>query len=446
MEKITTNLEKWLVPIATKIQQNKYLKSVGNGFASALAIIIIGAIFTLLSSFQWGAYQSFLASTGIGEILSFAPRVTTDMLALYVVFLIGRSLAVELDLKDNAYLSGILSLFAFLLVIPLGASEVQDEVTVEIANALGLQWLGAQGLFTAIIIGITVPLIVKFHISKNITIKMPDGVPPTIAKSFSALIPGFSIAFLFSIIRYLFQLTTFGDINNFIYSIIQEPLTNLGASPFTFILFILMCNILWFFGIHGGAVVMPFLQMLYTAPALENLAAYGSGEELPHLITRSSWFVYSNMGGAGGTFGLALVLAFFCKSKRYKTLGRMSLPTVFVGINEPLTFGLPVVLNPIIILPFIFVPIISFVLSYFLTATGIIPPLNGVEIPLGTPILFSGWLTGGIPVLLFQIFNIFLQTACYYPFAKVLDKQAMEEEQQEDTPADENSTIIPTEN
>ncbi|WP_208559377.1 PTS sugar transporter subunit IIC [Marinilactibacillus kalidii] len=433
MQKVTDTLERTLVPVATKIQQNKVLRAVGNGFASSLTIIIVGAIFTLLGSFQWSAYQSFLASTGIGTILSYAPLVTTDMLAVYIAFLIGKSFTEELGLKDNASFCGILSLFAFLLMMPLGVSELQGETTVEITSALGLRWLGAQGLFTAIIIGLIVPLIYAFIIKRNIVIKMPDGVPPTIAKSFSALIPGFVIAILFSIIRHFISLTTFGDLNTFIYGIIQEPLTSLGASPLTFVLFIVICNVLWFFGIHGGAVVMPFLQILYAAPALENLVAYGAGEPLPHSIIQAGWFVYANMGGAGGTFGLVLILAFMAKSKRYKTLGRMALPTVAVGINEPLTFGLPVVLNPIIILPFIITPITSFLLSYGLTLLGILPPLNGVTIPLGTPIIFSGWLTGGIPVMLFQIVNIFIQVAIYYPFTKVLDSQALAEEVQEDT-------------
>lgn len=431
MEKLTSILEKYLVPLATKLSSNKYLKAISEGFSTLLPIIMIGAIFTLLASFQFGPYQSFIQSIHLDEILNFAPKVTTDMLALYAVFLIGKSLCSNLGYAQDATIAGVLSLFSFLLMIPLGVSGTEGDVSVFVGAALGTQWLGAAGLFSAMIIGLLVPAIYVFILKRNFTIKMPEGVPPTITKAFAALIPGFIIAFLFCLLRYGFSLTSYGSVNQFIYTMLQTPLTSLGASPLTFCIFIFMCSLMWFFGLHGGMIVMPFLTMLYQAPALENLEAYGAGLEMPNMIVKSCWAVYASLGGAGGTVGLCIAMTFFARSKRYQTLGKLALPAGICGINEPVTFGMPMVLNTIMIIPFLITPIATFLIAYACTAFGIVPALNGVEIPMGTPVIFSGWLVGGIPVAILQVVLILFQFACYFPFFRVLDKQAKALEESE---------------
>lgn len=141
---------------------------------------------------------------------------------------------------------------------------------------------------------------------------------PTISKSFSSIVPGFMIALVFCLVRYGMSLTSYGNLNQFIYTMLQTPLTNLGASPFTFIIFILMCSLMWFFGLHGGMIVMPFLTILYQAPALENLEAYAAGSQLPNMIMKANWSVYASLGGAGGTIGLCIAMLFFTKSQRDK--------------------------------------------------------------------------------------------------------------------------------
>lgn len=294
MEKFTSILEKYLVPLASKLSSNKYLKSISEGCSMLLPLVMIGAIFTLLANFQFAPYQEFLTSIHLKEILNFAPKVTTDMLAIYAVLLIGKSLCENLGYEKDSTIVAFLSLFAFLLMIPLGVSGKEGDVVIQIGAALGTQWLGAAGFFSSIIIGLLVPTIYVMIVKRNLTIKMPDGVPQTISKAFSALVPGFIIAFIFCLTRYGFSLTSFGSFNQFIYSMLQAPLTALGASPFTFCVFIFMCSLMWFFGLHGGMIVMPFVTMLYQASALENLEAYGQGAEMTNLITNSNWAVYAS--------------------------------------------------------------------------------------------------------------------------------------------------------
>lgn len=429
MEKFTSVMERFLVPLADKLSSNRYLSAISAGFAQLLPITMIGAIFTLLANLQIAPYQSFVTATGLKTILAFAPTVTTDMLAIYASYLIGKSCAERLGIEKDATIAGAVTLFVFLLMIPLGVSGVtQGGENLWIAGALSTRYLGSAGLFTAMILGCIVPTIYAFFIKKGITLKMPEQVPPTIAKSFAGLIPSFAIAFLFCAVRFGFAQTSFGDINNFVYTLLKTPLAQLGASPLTYIVFIIMCSLMWFFGLHGGMIVMPFLTMLYTTAGLENLAAYGEGAALPNIITMSNWALFTSLGGAGGTLGLCFLMAFVAKSKRYSTLGKIALPAGLCGINEPVTFGLPVVLNPVMLIPIVITPIITFSISYFFMATGIVPFTNGVAIPLGTPVIFSGLIAAGWQAALLQVGLIGLQVLIYFPFFRILEKQALNEE------------------
>ena len=431
MDKFTAILEKYLVPLANKLSSNRYLGAISTGFSYLLPITMIGAIFTLLANLQIAPYQSFITAIHLKQILAFAPTVTTDMLAVYAAFLIGKACAEKLGLEKDSTIAGALTLFVFFLMIPLGVSGTATESgeTVSIAAALSTSYLGAAGLFSAMILGMVVPTIYNLFIKRGIVIKMPPQVPPTISKSFSALIPGFAIALIFCLVRFGFAMTSWGDFNTFIYTLLRLPLQSLGASPFTFIVFIIICSTMWFFGLHGGMIVMPFLNMLYTTAGLENLEAYAAGTALPNIITQPSWSLFASLGGAGGTLGLCVIMFFFAKSARYKTLGKLALPSGLCGINEPITFGLPMVLNTIMIIPLILTPITTFLLSYLTMSIGLVPYPNGVSVPLGTPVIFSGFIAVGWQAAILQIVLILIQMAIYYPFFRVLDKQALAEEQ-----------------
>lgn len=433
MEKFQNTIEKYLLPLANKLGSNKYLKSITNGFSLLLPVTMVGAIFTLLANLNIAPYQSFITAIHIKEILSFVPKVTTDMISLYAVFFIGKACCEQLGYEKESTIAGSLALFAFLLMIPLGVSGVaaESKEVVSVAAALGTTYLGAAGLFTAMILGLIVPPIYCWFIKKNIVIKMPEQVPPTISKSFSGLIPAFAIAFLFSFVRYGFGLTSFGDMNTFIYTMLRTPLAKLGASPFTFVVFILMCSLMWFFGLHGGMIVMPFLNMLYMAAGLENLAALGTNSPLPNMITMSNWMLYASLGGAGGTLGLCIIMFFFAKSQRYKTLGKLALPAGICGINEPITFGLPMVLNTIMLIPLLVTPVVTFLISYLAMTIGLVPYPNGVGVSLGTPVVLSGLIACGWQASVLQVVLIAVQIVIYYPFFRVLDKQALKEEQGE---------------
>ncbi len=429
MDNFTAFLEAKIVPVADKLAQNKSLQSVQAGFMLILPITILGAIFTLLGSFQVDAYQSFIAATGLKTVFGFIPSVTTGMLAVYGTFAISKSLTEKLGYEKQAAAVGVITVAIFFMMIPFGVSGTSaagDVVTI--AGAIGTRNLGAIGLFSGIIFALIAPRIYTAVIKAGWTFKMPEGVPPMVTDSFSSLIPAFITIIVFAALRYGISFTSYGDINSMIYAWFQTPLRSLAASPFTFMLFLFLVSLFWFFGIHGGLVVMPILNTMYLPLALENLAALDAGQTLPHIITQTDWFVFGMIGGGGATIGLALFYAFFAKSERYKTLGRIALPASLVGINEPITFGSPVVMNPILMIPFFLTPLTVWTISYVLRVVGFLPYLNGTNIPTGTPLVFSAFITGGWLTALVQVGLIAVSFFMYFPFAKLLDNKALAEE------------------
>ena len=424
LEKFQAAMEKSLIPFANKLSQNKVLKAISGGFSALLSIIMVGAIASLLSGLNIEAYQNLITAIGLKPIVAYISAYTTNMMAVYAVFSIGHSMAKQLECKDQAILVGIISLMVFLLTIPLGVSK--DEVTI--AAAISTTYFGAPGLFTAMIIGCIVPFIYNIFVKNHIVIKMPDGVPPQISNGFSAIIPAVCITAVFAAIRQLCALTSFGTLSGLIYGLLKTPLSSLTNSPVTFVILLLFCNILWFFGIHGGMVTMSFLSMLYMAPALENLEAMAAGQPLPNMLTNTWWFTFAQLGGSGGIIGLAVCMFFFAKSERYKTLGKIAILPALCSISEPLVFGVPLVLNVVMLIPMILSPLCCFLSSYLMTSIGVLPYLNGIQLSTGTPVVLAGFLAGGWRAAIWQVVLVALQFAIYFPFFRMVDKQALEEE------------------
>lgn len=424
LEKFQAAMERTLIPFANKLSQNKVLKAISDGFSALLPVIMVGAIASLLSGLNIEVYQNFITSIGLKAIVSYISAYTTNMMAIYAVFSIGNSMAKQLECKDQSILVGIISLMVFLLTIPLGVAK--DEVTI--AAAISTTYFGAPGLFTAMIIGCIVPLIYNIFVKNHIVLKMPDGVPPQIANGFSAIIPAVCITAVFAAIRQLCALTSFGTLSGLIYGILKTPLSHLTSSPITFVVLLLFCNLLWFFGIHGGMVTMSFLNMLYLAPALENLEAMAAGQPLPNLLTKTWWFVFAQLGGSGGIIGLAVCMFFFSKSERYKTLGKIAILPALCSISEPIVFGVPLVLNVMMLIPMILSPLFCFLTSYLMTSIGVLPYLNGIQLSTGTPVVLAGFLAGGWRAAIWQVVLVALQAVLYFPFFRMVDKQAVEEE------------------
>ncbi|EHR36071.1 PTS system, lactose/cellobiose family IIC component [Helcococcus kunzii ATCC 51366] len=406
--------------IAGKLQANRYMKSISEGLMSLLPIMMIGAFSVLLSAMQWETYQNLIAP--IKAYIALPAKFTNDALALYAVFSISYRLAKTFDI--DGLVPGFIGLFSFLVVTPITEFAVEgSEMPV---GALTFDWLGAKGLFAAMIIGLLSTRLYVLFVKRNWTIKMPDGVPPTISRTFSGLIPAIMVGIIFTIVSAIFSKTSFGSVHQFVYTLIQTPLQNLGGSIWSITIALFLMQLLWVFGIHGGIVILAIIRPIITALDLENLAAYQAGQPMPNLVSGGLWSTYANFSPM---IGLVIVLLFMSKSKQFKTIGKLGAPGSLFGIHEPLIFGLPIVMNPILAIPYILAPIVCLLLGYFLTVIGILPIPIGMQVPFGAPIFVSGLLQGSWKLGVAQILMIFVTTALYYPFVKILDKRNVKAEQ-----------------
>ena len=423
MQKFMDSIEKIMLPIGMRLGENKYLKAINKGFMRILPLTIFGSIFTLVASFPITAWTNWLSEVGLNSWLSLPSKLSIDLISLFSVMAIAYSFT-EQEGYDG-FAGGLVGLVGFLLVTPLANITTIEE---KVITAISMDYLGAKGLFVAMIVGIVAAVLFIQFTKKGVVIKMPEGVPPNVANSFSSLIPMFLIGGIFLLVAYLFSLTSYGNIHSLIYTTIAKPLQSVGGSLTGALVFAIVLHLLWFFGIHGGNIVNSISNPFLLPLALENLATYQAGGTPEHIYTTAFKNTY-NFGGAGMTISLCLLMIFVAKSQRYKALGKLALPANVFYINEPIIFGTPMVLNTTMLIAFLLSPIIIILLAYGLTVVGVLPVLIGYQIPWTMPPVVSGFIQGGWRVALFQVVSLALTAGIYYPFFKMIDKQAYMEEQ-----------------
>lgn len=432
MDGFMEKLQGVLLPLSNKLNSSKLLRGISGGFSAMLPIVMVGAIFSLLNSLNIAPYQSLITTLGLKQLFAIPGSYTTDMISLYAVFLIAKAEAEAIGIDSRkAVSSGLIALLFFMILIPLGVTgtDADTGVVVTVPGAINTTFLGSAGLFTAMIVGLAIPYLHNIFIKNNITIKMPDTVPPMISESFASMIPAICIAFLAVLVRFAFSFTAAGTFTMFIYGLLRAPLASMGASPITFIILLLVCNVLWTFGIHGGMVATSIMSIIYTTFTNENLAAYNAGQALPNIIIQPAWFTIGNIGGSGCAMGLVFCLLLFARSQRYKALGKIAIPSGLCGISEPMVFGVPLVLNPVTMIPMLLAPICTFLLGYAAMATGLVPYMNGVGVNTGTPVLLSAFIAyGDFRGVLLQAVLVAVSTCVWLPFFKILDNQALKEE------------------
>ncbi|WKV10118.1 PTS transporter subunit EIIC [Thermoanaerobacterium sp. CMT5567-10] len=413
-----SNFSEKLQKFALLMQSNRYLQAISNGLMSALPILMIGSFAVLLAVLPIAPWQTFIKTTGIQAILLIPYNIAIGCLALYVSFLVSYKLVESFE--KEPVVPALVSVFCFLLVTPISTFEKQ--------NAFLLSWFGVQGLFTALIVSLVAARLYIYVLDKNWTIKMPAGVPPTISNVFSGLIPAVIVGLFFLVIAGVFSHTHFKSFTQFIYTLVQTPLSSLGSNFISLFIIVLIQMILWFFGMHGSLVVSSIITAVYLPMDLQNLQAFSAGQPLPHILGQQFYNLYAGIGGAGGTLGLVILMLFIAKSKRLKTLGKLAIIPGCFTINEPVVFGVPMMFNPIMAIPFISVPLIQILVAYIVTYIGLVPPPAGVQVPFGVPVIVAGIMQGSWRIGLLQLVLIVLSLVIYYPFFKKLDDQSLQEE------------------
>lgn len=413
------------MPVAAKLGNNIVLMSLRDGFLIITPLIIVTSIFLLIGNFPIPGWTDFWIKVCGPKFPEWFSAVSNSVFS-FTGILSAIAIAYAYGKKRglNPIQAGMVSFISFLILTPTSVQAGKDTI-----SAVQTQFVGPNGIFLGIIIALVSVEIYRFAVKRDWTIKMPDGVPPAVSQSFDALIPSALVVLLFFIVRIIFSLTNFQTAYNFIYTVLQSPLKHVGISLPSVLLYNFLASFFWFFGINGPTITNAVWQPIFFVATQDNLKAFQNHVALPHIYTQPFIDLFTTYGGGGSTLALLIVVFAVCKSKRIRELGKLAiLPGIF-GINEPVIFGLPVVLNPIIVIPFILCPVLNTLISGVVMQLGLVAWTNGVQLPWTTPPIISGWLaTGSWTGSLLQLVEILLNILIYYPFVKMLDKQYLSEE------------------
>ena len=423
MEKLMKWVEKKLVPPMAKIGTQRHLLAIRNGVVSTLSLILIGTFFMVFINLPFPGWNEFIAPYSATIVLPF--RITMGLMAIYATFVMGSDLAKSYGL--DSVTGGILSLGTFfMLQVPVNVLTPEE---APLGWVLPMSSLGASGMFAGILSMIFAVEVYRFFKKRNITIKMPEQVPPAVARSFEALIPGAVILTTTWLIR---SVAGF-DVNAALLSLF-EPLTNiLGNNLLGVLLPMFLIHLLWSFGIHGMSIVGAVVRPMWLIMLDENAKALADGTaatKLPYIAPEQFYQWTVTIGGAGATIVVSVLFLFFCKSKFLKEVGRFSIIPGIFNINEPMIFGAPMMLNPYMFIPFNLVPLVLTIVSYFAVKLEMV---NGFTVlPTWTlPAPIGGYLSAGNDwrVVVLIVINTLIAFIIYYPFVKAYDKKMLSDEQ-----------------
>lgn len=409
-EKLTLFFEK-IEPVFNKISSNVYLQAISESMMATLGPIFVGSIAILLVVLPGQVPQlSFISN--FASILQKLHKLTVGAMALYVVALIAYNLTKKIDKNESGITVSVIALICFLLMSPMGTIE-------DGTNAIPVTWLGAQGVFSAMIIGLVSARLFLEIKRRKWVIKMPEGVPAFVAKIFESLVPTIMIITLFAIIGYLFESTSYGSMHQFIYSIIQVPLQGLGNSIVTLVIVSIISQLLWFFGIHGGNVIGPLINPVLMAMDAQNLTAFVSGDTPPFI---TGYAFYSIITWGGTSLGLVLLML-RARSKQYREVGKLSLVPILFGVGEPVVFGTPLVLNFKLVIPLITNNAINLIIAYLFVKFGIVSVFSGAAPVFGLPLGVYAAFQGSISVIILHlVLQLIVNPILWYPWFKRLDQ------------------------
>lgn len=419
-------LQNVLLSISPKVETNKYLGSIKEAFTMFVPFIIVGSFGSMLNILVSGANglaQWVPWLSNLSPAFTAINFVTISCMSLPIAFLIGYKLAEKENLPQLE--SGLIGLLSYLAVCPNTISTVveglKDPVVV---NGLGAGVIGAQGLFVSMIMSMVA---VKFFgLLTNIDaikIKMPDSVPTGIARSFNILIPIFIIITAFSVGGCLFNTFTGNYLNVWIYNIIQLPLQALANTTGGILVLALANQLFWFLGIHGGMVIEGVRGPLSAAGLAENISAVQAGGVATNILTRGFWTSFVVVGGGGITLSLLIAIFIFSKREDHKSIAKFSLIPAICGINEPVVFGLPLVLNPIFAIPFILNSVIAAFIAVVATNIGFLT-CGVLDCPPGLPVFVTGFISYGIHGIIVQAIILIVTFIIWVPFVLMSNKQA----------------------
>lgn len=420
MNTFQEKLERILMPIGTKIANNKYLKVLQKSFIAVMPLTIAGSIALIISYFPFIDYV--VPADVLNEIITFLDAMSSATLSIVALFLAGVIGYYYTHQEEHEGIFGaIVMICCFLIVTPMGWNE-------EGAFAfIPMTWLGGQGLLTAMIVGFGGGILYNKLMNSKMTIKLPDSVPPMVAEPFKMLVPALVTFLVFASVRYGMAFTSFGDVHTLLFNVFQTPLMALGTSLPASIAIVVFIQVLWFMGLHGQNIAGAVMTPIWNAAMIANLTAVQSGHAPEYIFTGQFFtgFIWMQF------VSLIIACLISAKSEQLKAVSKLSIGSACFNISEPIVFGSPVVLNFMLFIPWVLTMAIFVLITWGFMSSGLCPYPLGADIPWTTPPLISGWLITGSPMgAIVQIVNVAVGVFIYLPFVKMYDKQLVKEESQ----------------
>ncbi|MDO4662381.1 MAG: PTS sugar transporter subunit IIC [Tissierellia bacterium] len=443
-DKITKFMDEKLSTPMAKLAEQRHLRAIRDGIIATLPLIIISSMFMVIAFLpnsmpqEW-TFTQFIMENQARILMPY--RVSMYIMTLYAVFGIGYSLSVSYDL--DGLTGGILSELAFMLtIIPKSMPVITESITnlassnQELSNyisdlpqgfVLPMGSLGSSGMFIGILVSFFAVEIYRFTQKSGFKISMPEQVPSSVARSFEALTPTAIVLIVISIITMFIGIDLHKIISNLV-----SPLIKATDTLPSVIIVIVLSQFFWSFGIHGWSIVGSLARPLWLVLLESNTTAFVNGSEIVNTAAEPfyQWFVM--IGGSGATLGLAILFTFRSKSTYGKALGKTAIVPSIFNINEPMIFGAPIVLNPVLIIPFIIAPLLNGIIAWIATSLGLVNHVVA-SAPWTLPGPIGAFLACGNDwrAAVLSVILILLSVAIYYPFFRMYDKKLLEEESED---------------
>ncbi|MHC5227738.1 PTS sugar transporter subunit IIC [Enterococcus sp. LJL99] len=425
MEKKSSQRMDKFVEIASRIGNQIHLRTLRDAFATIMPLFILAGLAVLVN---FVIFPFIFNGDTLTTMQQFGTSITNGTLNIAGLLLcpaIGYFLSKNRQFS-NPISAAIIALATLIVMMPLqiSVSPISGETEIIASGVLSFSNLGTSSMFAGIIIGLVeTELLVFLSNRKHLKIDLGNDVPPAVSKSFNILIPALLSLSIFAALALILNITLGTDLITLIVTLIQEPLRGISTSLLGYLFLYSLGNFLFTFGIHQTVINGSFTEPFMTQNINDNMLALANGTEPPHILTVSFQTAFAQMGGTGATISLLIAIFLFSKFKPYREIAKLAVAPGLFEINEPVIFGLPIVFNIPMMIPFVCLPAIQTLIAYFATSIGLVSK-TVVLVPWITPPIISGWVaTGGdwrAPIL--QILLIALGVVIYLPFLKISEQ------------------------
>lgn len=435
MKRLVYFLEDNVLPLANRLAQVRFLVALRNAFVSIMPITIAGSLAVLIKSLlavaqkqlEWKTFA--LALTPLAGISDIVWRGSFSLFALFLAVALGYQLAKTFE--ANRLAGAIISLASFMMSVANFVEIKNHGDHAVIKNAFDISQFSTTGIFTAILFSSFGFGIFIICFKARLTLHLRANLPHAEQAAFDALIPGIIALFGVGGVNYVFQLATGTYFGNWLLKTIQNPLVKMGQGFGMILLVTLLIQVFSFFGLNGLAVLAPILDSIWLTAQNINVTAAANGQVPKFIWVRGSFDAFAWFGGSGGALALVIAILIFSKRADFRTVAKVALAPGIFNISEPIIYGIPVVLNPIYLIPFIFAPIVNVIFSYWMTLMGLVNPVQ-VAVPSIMPPIIGPFLACNYDwrAIVLSIINIIIAILIWMPFVLAADKIADESRSQ----------------